>query len=578
MSDNADYEIVARIVARDASDAGAKSAEDRLKQVEQRATATGNSISGMFRGMFAALAGGAGIGTAVRGIVGLNSSIDDAKNGLATLYSALTGADIGSSFRAASKDIQGLQEDARRGIGELSDYTESFQRILAPGLSAGASREQLRELTRNAIAATGASGRGLWQAGADVQQALTAGAAQRTTPIVSMALAAIGTTEEAFNRLKPAERITELTRAFQSFGPGVALMGQSWSAQASTFSDTLKSIARTVSRPLFDAWLERLRQANAWLDAHRMQIEDIATRWGAKLVRTWDTLIERAGTYAAIVAAAQLAPSLTSGASSAAGLAGRAAGWASGTLIPALRDPLGMMKMMGVAGATGGLGEVLAPLATAATRLVAPLAIIGTAFLAIRGALGEFPSVTGYALAAWGRLSGAFSALGGAFDSLTAKGSALNLVGAGLVGALGLAADAAGVVVRSLASLALGLGLVFGVVGDGFRAIYLLSTGRLAEASKISVMGRLSETSKALGEVWSPTYKSPYKTGWDHTQDGGLPPVAQNVTHINGPVTFNVKTEINNDPARVVRAWEEGVDLVRRARVQGKRNAALAGV
>ena len=134
MSDG--YIIRARIVAEDAAAPGADSAQRRLEAVESQAGSTGSALTRMF----GLIGGMAGIGAAVKGITGFQATLEDAQNGLATLYSALAGVDIGQGFRLAQDDLAGLRADAAAGIGELYDYLGTFNRVLGAGLTNGASR------------------------------------------------------------------------------------------------------------------------------------------------------------------------------------------------------------------------------------------------------------------------------------------------------------------------------------------------------------------------------------------------------------------------------------------------------
>jgi hypothetical protein len=152
-----DYTIQAVIVAKDATGPGAKQAEANIRGVENAATGAGSRIGQLF----ALIGGAAGLGYMAKGIVRINSSLQDAQNGLATLYSAMNGADIGRSLRAAQVDVKDLTHAAAVGVGELSDYADAFQRILGPGLAAGASRDTLKKLSAGAVAAAGAVGKPL---------------------------------------------------------------------------------------------------------------------------------------------------------------------------------------------------------------------------------------------------------------------------------------------------------------------------------------------------------------------------------------------------------------------------------
>lgn len=550
---NADYTISARIVAEDATASGADSASRRLTQVEGNARRVGMSISGTLARAFAVLGGAAGIGVAVRGMIGLNSEIQTAKVGLATLFSAMTGAGIGTSLGLARKEVQALQKDAAHGVGELTDYLAAFQGVLGPGLAAGKTTDQLRELTRNALAAGFAlqGQRGLRNAPIDIQQALTSGAGDRITPIVSTALKAVGMTNEAFNKLTVAKRIDELNKAFGAFGPGVAVMGQTWEAQFSTLSDNVKNIIRGVSSPIFDRWTEGLRNVNAWLEKNADTMTRMVDDTGQKLLRLWDDLVSRgqslARTFAPVAAGGMAANAAT-------GLGGAA----------------------GAAGGAAGLAE-----------LVPVLAAVGLAGGAIVGAFRDFPTlapqVAEAAMYLWGGLVG----LGSAFATLFAEGSLFNLM--------------AGNVIESLRLAALGFGFLLRVVDTAITSIGFLAQvlGRFAEVGAAWGRGMLGvlrgdagamdrelggmaafdpngEQQRALRDIWGVgDSKSngifgpqigPY--GPELPQYGPeLPPpaslrVPQSVTNI-GTVNMNVKTEVNADPARVMTALGEGLDQVR---------------
>ena len=568
---DADYTIRARIVAEDATASGAESASRRLAQVEQSAARTGMSISGSLARAFAVLGGAAGIGVVVRGMVGLNSEIQTAQTGLATLFTAMTGSPIATSVGIARKELQALRKDAATGVGELSDYVAAFQGVLGPGLAAGKNTEQLRGLTRNALAAGFAlqGQRGLRNAPIDIQQALTSGAGDRITPIVSTALKAVGMTNEAFNKLTVAKRIDELNRAFATFGPGVALMGQTWDAQLSTFTDNLKNAIRVVSTPLFDRWTDGLRSVNRWLASNADSIDARMTEWGGRLLATWDKLISRATVYAGILGAAGLAsaaPGVIGGASAGAGgLAAIRAAIMSGAMAGSLRAGLLAPGLAGAGavggGALGGLSAIGGILATLAAPAVAVAVALTSVLTAVRnGGVGLQILENGLY-----RVQQAFGGVGAALDYLTTSGGAFDAIGQTLLATFGGLLYVVDPLIRGLGSLAVGLGLVLNVVTDGFRAMYLVATGDLAGAAKISVLDRLNDAAGALGKVWSNQGGFTYRdttTGADAGMDPRKMKVPQSVTNI-GTVNMNVKTEVNADPARVMTALSEGLDQVR---------------
>ena len=581
---NEGYIIRARIRVDDHTGSGAASAEQRLRGVEREGERVSGRLSSLFQGAFAFIGGAAGLGMVARGIIGLNAPIQEASYGMATLLSAQTGAGINDTLSVAKGLIGDLRADAAVGVGELANYTSGLQAILGPGLAAGASLQQLRELTKLSLAAGFAlrGQEGLHLAPRDLMQAMTTGANQVETPIVNQALNTIGVTNTEFNKFDPAKKLETLNRAFQTFAPGVELMGKSWTAQMSTLQDQIKVVLGRVTSPLFERWSEQLQGVNRWLTRNSDSLGVIADRWGAKLVKLWDHLVRQAGTYAALAAAAGAAQALPGamqagrGAMSAVG--GVFASGAGSGLGAALRDPLGIQKWIAAgmgtstAGLTSGLLPGLSALGTAASRLVAPLALVTTAFLAVKGGIAEYPQILGFIAEQADALWISLQDLGAAFGGLTDPGSPLNLVGATLAGAFGGFLWAATQAVKVIASLVTGLGLMFGIIGDGLKSIYYLASGDLASAAKIDIMGRMNEANRRLSNIWFPTEADSKKPGADGgTLDPKALPKKQSVTNINGPVKFELKTEQNADPARVMSAFSEGVDRLSRFATQARR-------
>jgi hypothetical protein len=586
-----DYVISGRIIVQDASSPGAASAQRNLEAVERKATSVGASIMGSLGKAFAFLGGTALLGGAARGMIGLNSEIEVARSGLAGLFSAQTGMPIVDAMKVARVELKGLREDAARGVGELSNYLETYQGIVGVALPLGATTAQMRELTKNTLAAGFAmqGDRGLINAPIDIQQALTGAVGDRTTPIVMAALRAAGMSAESFRALRPEERVNALNEAFQKFGPAVALMGQSWSAQSSTFTDNVKEIARLVTAPLFDRWTASLRAANTWIDEHRGTITEIAETWGARLLRIWDHLLDNARSYLTLLTAAaavQAAPVVASGARAVAGGAMAAGGAVrAGFAGVNWRDPFGLGALfggnMGLGSAAGaaaapaaasmGLGKLL----SAASRLAGPVALVATGFLAIQGAMAEFPGVMAFVADAGRYVVESFGALGTAFGTLTAEGSALNLVGAALLGTFGGLGYVLGGLIRGVGALAVGLGAVLQVIGDGLKAIYYVATGNFAAASQISVTDRLTAANEQIGAILFGDQSGNNGVQGEQTNAAGLTAAdlakkAGGNTYI-GTVNMNLKTEQNADPARVMIAFEEGTDKLRRFPTQAKR-------
>lgn len=582
--DNNEYTLVGRIVVRDASSPGATSAQKNLQAVEDKARTVGFNISGFLGRAFAILGGASIVGGAVRGLVGLNSEIETARGGLATLYSAISGVPISEGLKLARGELKALQADARAGVGELSNYIEGYSKILGPGLNAGVSLDFMRELNKNALAAGAAlrGDQGLWMAPMDLTQALTSGATDKTTPIVAAALSASGIGLDKFNAMAAAEKFQALNDAFKAFAPGVALMGKSWAAQSSTFNDNIKETIRIVTAPLFDRWTDGLRRANEWIDAHRDTLTDIADTWGARLLRVWDYAIANARTYLGLLVAAaavQAAPTVIGAARGAGGALGRAGGAVRGFA----SDPFGFASVF--AGVGGGANAVAGPGMMAAlrgalagfSRLAGPIALVALAATSAYASLQEFPALLGF-LADSGRyVVESFAGLADAFGTLTQSGSALNYVGAALVMTFGGLGYVLGGLVRVVGTFAIGLGVVFGLIGEGLGIIYsaLNGDGSAASIGTDRMAALLVNSQDQLGDLWFGT-KGNGVQGEQFGKPGELPTLPGEIPkppNVNiGTVNMVMKTEINADPARIMVAWEEGADRLSRFKTSARRS------
>lgn len=614
-----DYVVRARFVLQDDSEAGVKKIRGHLKRLEKDGEAAaeriGKKIAGAFdtpkiggfrhmfggggfggRGMFGSLLGGAGatgallggygVSRAVRGMVELNSEIQVAEAGLATLFNAQTGMQITSALGLARSEVQALRQDAAVGVGELSDYLQGYQRILGPGLAAGGSVKQLRELNRQALAAGFAlrGEEGLRFSPMDVQQALTRGVDDRNTPFAVQALQAIGMDNKAFNALSKSDRLTKLLEAFATFGPGVELMGKSWDAQMGTFRDNLKEITRTATKPLFDRWTEQLRIANDWLKANYERVMEVADVAGSRLVAMWDTLIERAGTYAAVVGGVSLASHT-----------------AQLIQIPRpeqKRDALGRFLPMGMKGqalmmARLGAGAVVAAAAVASvmyawkqypeaanrvtdatTRVTTSLTQLHGQFMALVGEGTVLGTVLGqigrFLLWNGERTLQVIDALTKGVSLLLVLANALLQIGSIAVTSIGneamamLRGDFAG----AQASADSARAGVSRVIADAFRESgRILSNVSASEASNRE-LDRQSAMLAALGM----TSDDPLATG-----DPKLPLKPDTVVNI-GSIEVKVASEVNADPDRVAYAFNEVLSKVQRYHTSPRRTLGLAGV
>jgi len=555
MFGEADYTIVARIEARDVVDPATDSASRKLDQVERRAARTGRSITSHLGRAFAMLGGAYGLTRLARGIVGIQSELQEAQIGLAALFNAQTGMGMVSSLKLARGEIAALRRDAAAGVGEFGDYRRTYQMILAPSMAAGADTSQIRSLVRTSLAAGMAmeGERGMTFMGMDLVQALTRGASDRETRLVTNALRSIGMDPGEFNKLGTSARMDTLMQAFGQFKDAADLMGQGWSAQMGTFRDHLKNIALTLTEPLFSRWTEQLRSANDWLEANSETLQRIAEHWGVRLVRVWETLVDHAGTYAAIVAGVSVAR----------------VGIGAGMGVATAAKVGGTSGVMGALG-LGGLGALGTALPAVGVALVAVGALAG----GVMGALRDLPQVGAWISGIIGEIIGSLWMLGDAFGSLFEAGTVLNMAGLGLIFIFGGLLIAVNWLIPALSTVIRIFGLFLGLVADGILQIGAIVSGDIGKARAIAMTtdARMKAAWADIDSYWAEN-KPPEVPG--EGEDGqGSPTTPNNNTYID-KVEVKVDAEVNADPARVAVAWSEILEKVERHRKQPRRTGLI---
>jgi hypothetical protein len=532
---------------------------------------------GGFGGLLAGAGALAGLGGMVSGVISLNNELDQANAGMATLISGITGTGIADSMEIARDVVKDLRKDAAVGVGELSNYVEGFQKIMGPGLTGGASLEQMRDLTRTSLAAGFAmrGGAGLEQAPMDIVQALTGGVNDRQTPIALAALQAIGQDVSKFNDMKMKDKIDTLVEGFGKFDAGVAVMGKTWEAQSSTFIDVLKEVVRTVTRPIFETWLGKLQATNEWLSKN----QDLIFR-NAELIRDavgkgWAFATENLRSYAQVLASV-VALQAAGGVAGVAGGMGKVSKGASGVAgIPAaLKDPLGIGSMMGVAGATKGVLPAFTALGNVLSKVVAPVAIVTTVVTSLFGALAEWPVLGAFLAEVSAQFMGSLAMLGASFGSLTAKGSILNMVGGVLVLAFSGLIMLFTWVVQGVTALVLALGGLAQVLGAVVTAIgqALMGDFKGAWDTLKGIGGIASETFDSMKKITDDLLQPPKEPNLEPPGESKDLAKNKSVTNINGPVSIVVRAETMEDPARVAFSMETVFSALSRNPTQARRS------
>ena len=301
----ASYPILAKIRIGSVDTSGL---DTKIDVSQRKAEAFGAAMLGIAGKITAAtLAAAALVATGIGFAVKIGAEMESAESGIASVLMAMEGIDAIAAKPVAKTLIAQLNDDAARGVGTLENYVETFQSIYASARQSGAKIDEIRNLTKLAIGAGFAlqGQRGLINAPLDIQQALTAGVSDRTTPIALAALRASGTSEDAFRKMGGREKLDALMKGFGTFGPAIEVMGRTFEAQSATFEDNLKRHARTLSAPIFEAARSALVGVNDRLAENDAKLANFANALaeGSEYVGKFVTWFAEFGADAVIGAA-----------------------------------------------------------------------------------------------------------------------------------------------------------------------------------------------------------------------------------------------------------------------------------
>jgi hypothetical protein len=405
----------------------------------------------------------------------------------------------------------------------------------------------------------------------DIQQALTAGVGDRTTPIVLQALRANGMDSKEFNALDKGERIAAMMAGFAKFDGAVKLMGESFNAQMDTFKDRSRELLRIATKPLYTTWLATLRKANDYLERNKDRLEDIAQVIGTKLSGAWEMATKQAGTYAAIALAGGAA-----NVASQSGLVGMLRGMSAAKAAgPGITFGAGKTGLE-TAGALAGMSSLGASI----TVLGGIAAAVGLGFLAVQGAMREYPGLLSRIQDNAAPLMETLQELGDSFGFLNEEGSLLNVVGGWLLWSLGNLVMVVDTGLKVISSLTTVLGTFFQLLKAGGMALYHLGRGELFQAREAfgSMAGIFKDEGDQLVKIWtdkddpSATAKNPFLAAQEEflaeQEAGGF---ARNNTVINGDVKVEVRAERIEDPARVAQSFDQILDRIKRNPLGAKR-------
>ncbi len=231
---------------------------------------------------------GGGIAAMAYGVTKLNGELESTKIGLGSIFSANGIArDLPAGMKLASDTIRDMREDAKKLPGEFGDLLGIFRTGAIPAFHAGASPEQFRKLSAQAMAAAKVSSVPMDQAGREFAMLLEGRSGAHN--VFGMRLLGLsGDKAEAFNNLDPNKRLETLSRELGKFSASIDVFGGSFEGLSSTFIDNVKEFARLATEPLFGRVKDWLKDTNGWLESNGDRMKTWANNAGTHLANAFD--------------------------------------------------------------------------------------------------------------------------------------------------------------------------------------------------------------------------------------------------------------------------------------------------
>lgn len=230
------------------------------------------------------------------GLIGFNSRMEDAHTTIAGLFAMVKKTDLAEQLKPADDMLAHLQERAKTLPGTTADYVKTLSLITQPLLAAGASMQELEDITVNTVVASKALRIDTEVGARDVSQAAR-GQYHSVDQLTGAVLGVDGFDGEEgrsrFNAMDKHARVKQLSKSFNT--PQLAQMGEAqgktFSGTLSTLTDNISILAGKIGLPVFQHLTAMFKEWNAWLDANKDRVKEFASAVGEKLVTALEALV-----------------------------------------------------------------------------------------------------------------------------------------------------------------------------------------------------------------------------------------------------------------------------------------------
>lgn len=220
-------------------------------------------------------------------VLELDSAAEKARISIGGMFNAtdMPGAkDFQIALLESDAIIVRMKEHAAALPGEFSDLQEIFSRAIPGGSQANRSINQIEKLSGDLMAVSKTFGIQTEFAGREFAEMMEGRASSRVTLFQKLRqFMGEGMDAQKFNALSAPEKWEQIEKALSHFGPMIAEYGNSWDAISSTTSQYVQELVKLGSGGVFVGLKKELFEINAWYEAHKQQVDDLAKRLGEGL-------------------------------------------------------------------------------------------------------------------------------------------------------------------------------------------------------------------------------------------------------------------------------------------------------
>lgn len=282
------YDVITRYLVDDKSTPMVVKMTREVRTLDS-SVASASSGMGMLGRLGGMVAGYLGFQQANKSLVQFNSGMEQAKITMAGLMAQAGRGNYAANIGQADELVRKMQLDARASVGTTQDFVQMASMMIQPLTMAGGSMENLRDMTRQTVAASRAMGIEATVSARDVDQAIR-GMYRSVDQFTGKVLTPMGYGGEEgrrkFNALSMQQRLAELQRGLgsQAIADMAKAQETSFAGASSTFIDNMQMTLGKVGLPLFKGITAELRQWNEWLDKNQGKVEAFAKTFGQDLL------------------------------------------------------------------------------------------------------------------------------------------------------------------------------------------------------------------------------------------------------------------------------------------------------